>query len=131
MDRRAREVARKSILVEGKRAVVLGGDLDVLRKGTAGHEACSFLNADCVPWSVEVSCQGTRIVAMCNDQGSRRGPATCQSVAGSADQIQEQDQESDGTTVPRTLGLIPDLRKGERRELHVCLPRKSDGCARS
>ena len=42
VDRRAREVARKSIVVEGNGAVVLGGDVDVLRKGTAGDEACTF-----------------------------------------------------------------------------------------
>ena len=59
-----------------------------------------------------------------------RRPGTCHSVAGCADQNQEQDQESDGTTVPRTLGPIPDLREGERREWHVCLPSKSAGCAR-
>ena len=61
--------------VEGNGAVV-GSDVDVLCKGTAGDEACTFLKADYVPWSVEVSCQGTRILAMCKDQGSRRGPAT-------------------------------------------------------
>ena len=78
----------KSILVERNGAVV-GGDVDVLRKGTAGDEACTFLKADYVPWSVEVSCQGTRILALCKDQGSepgedlRRGDCSKNSGAGS------------------------------------------------
>ena len=62
-DRRAREVARKSILVEESGATVLGGDVEVLRKGTIGDEACTFLNTNNVPQSVEVIRHGTRIRA--------------------------------------------------------------------
>ena len=64
VDRRAREVARKSIIVE-ENGTEVGGDLDVLRKRTASDGACTFLNTDYVPWSVKVSCQGTRILATC------------------------------------------------------------------
>ena len=67
-DRRAREVERKSIFVEENGAMVLGGDVDVLRKGTAGDEACTFLSTDYVPWPVEVICQGTRIRATCRSR---------------------------------------------------------------
>ena len=49
MNRRAREVTR------------LGGDVEVLREGTAGHEACTFLDADNVPGSVKVVCQSALI----------------------------------------------------------------------
>ena len=37
----------KSIFVEENGAVVRDGDVDVLRKGTAGDEACTFLNRSC------------------------------------------------------------------------------------
>ena len=97
--------------VEGNGAVV-GSDVDVLCKGTAGDEACTFLKADYVPWSVEVSCQGTRILAMCKDQGSRRGPAT-------------------GRLFQELWGRFPTCVKMRDEEWHVCLPSKSAGCARS
>ena len=45
--------------------MVLGGDVEVLRKGTACDETCTFLNTDYVPRSVEVMCQGTRIRVTC------------------------------------------------------------------
>ena len=71
VDRRAREVARKSILVEENGTEVCG-DLDVLRKRTASDGACTFLNTDYVPWSVNVSCQGTRILATCRTRFQER-----------------------------------------------------------
>ena len=40
--------------------MVLGGDVEVLREGTASHEACSFLDA-VVPGSVKVVCQSALI----------------------------------------------------------------------
>ena len=52
---------RKSILVEERGAVVLGGDVEVLRKGTGGERACTFLNADDVPRSAEVVRKGALI----------------------------------------------------------------------
>ena len=49
--------ARKSFLVEEHGALVLGGVIEVLREGTAGHEACTLLDADNVLGSVEVVCR--------------------------------------------------------------------------
>ena len=95
LDRSAREVARKSIDVEERGAMVLGGDVEVLRKGTGGQKACTFLHADDVPRSVEVVRKGALI---CVTRRTR--------VPG---KDQEQDQESDGATVSRTRGLVPDL----------------------
>ena len=74
----------KSILVEENGTVVLGGDVDVLRKGSARDEACTFLNTDYVPWSVEVSCQGTTRVPGEDLELVTLSP-------GCADQDQEQD----------------------------------------
>ena len=106
--------------------MVLGGDVEVLRKGTAGDEACTFLkyrqcakvrrgdlpkHAD--PSHVQV-------------QGSRRGPGACQSVVGCVDQNREQDQESEAT-VPRTPERVPDLRKGEIARTAGC-PRRRFSC---
>ena len=61
-------------------------------------------------------------------QGSRRGAVVCQSDAGCADQNEEQDQESDGATDPRTREPVPDLQKGEKREWRACLPSRTVGC---
>ena len=61
LDRCAREVALKSVLVEEHSAVVLGDHVEVLRQGTVGDETCPFLHADCVPWTIEVACQRTRV----------------------------------------------------------------------
>ena len=61
LDRRARDVVCKSIIVEENFAVVLGGDVEVLREGTAGHENRTLLDADDVPGSVKVVCQSALI----------------------------------------------------------------------
>ena len=46
LDRRAREVARQSVLVQEYGAVVLGGHMDVLRLGTVSDETRHLLYAD-------------------------------------------------------------------------------------
>ena len=49
LDRRACKVARKSILVEENGAMVLGGEVKVLRKETVGDKASTSLNTNNVP----------------------------------------------------------------------------------
>ena len=61
MDKRTRIVARESVLVEEYGAMVLGDHVEVLRQGTVGDEACTFLNADDVPRAVKVACQRVRV----------------------------------------------------------------------
>ena len=55
LDRRAREVARKSILVEENSAMVLG----------VGDEACTLLYAGHMPLAIEVRGQRARVRTSC------------------------------------------------------------------
>ena len=49
LDRRARVVARKGILVEEKCAMVLGDNVEVLLQGNVGDKARTLLYADHMP----------------------------------------------------------------------------------
>ena len=45
--------------------MLLVGDVEVLLEGTAGHEACSLLDANDAPGSVKVVCQSSLVRAAC------------------------------------------------------------------
>ena len=129
MDRRAREVARQGILVEENSAMVLGDHLEVLRLGTVSDEARTLLNADHMPRAIELRSQQARIRTSCRCRVPI-GSGACQSVAGCADQNEEQDQENAEETDPKNREQVPDLRKGEKREWRACLPSKTVECAK-
>ena len=72
MDRCAREVAHKGILIEEHRAMVLGDNVEVLRQGTVSNKACTFLHSDHMPRAIEVcGVHGSDPVA---GQDSRKEP---------------------------------------------------------
>ena len=64
------------------------------------------------------------------NQGSKKGPGTCQSVTGCADRSQELDQESDEATASGTSELAPNQDRGEQREWRVYLPTTAEHASR-
>ena len=115
LDRLACDVARRSILVEENGALVLGDNVEVLRKRSVGGEANSFLNTNMVPRPVEVICHGTRIRAM---KRSRVPDDDLELVSpASAALFRSKSWTRRATAiVRRTRGPLPDLREGEKRE---------------
>ena len=65
LDRRASEVARKSVLVEENSAMVLDDHVEVLRQRTVGDETCTLLHADHMPRAIEVRSQRARVRRSC------------------------------------------------------------------
>ena len=88
--------------------MVLHADAKALREDTAGHEACTLLDAKDVPGSVKVVSRSVDLSHV-QDQGSKKGSGDCQSDAGCADQSQELDHERDDATSSRSQGLAPGL----------------------
>ena len=79
--------------------MVLGDHVEVLQ-GTVGDEASTLLYVDHMPRPIEVRGQQARIQTSCRS----RVPGEDLELVSQTDQNEEQDQESDGETVPRTRG---------------------------
>ena len=63
LDRRARAVALKGVLVEANSEVVLGDPVEVLRQRTIGDKPSPFLYTIDVPGAVEVTSQSAWVGA--------------------------------------------------------------------
>ena len=68
LHRRAREVARKGLLVEENSAMVLGDHVEVLRQGTISDKARTLLYADHMPRAIEVRSHRARVRSSCKSR---------------------------------------------------------------
>ena len=71
LDRRTREIARESVLVEENGAMVLGDHVEVLRQGTVGDQARPLLYVNHIPRAIEVRSQQAWIRTSCGSRVPR------------------------------------------------------------
>ena len=86
LNRRARVLELKSVVVEENSAMVLGDHVEVLRQGPFSDEARPFLHTNHMPRAVEVTCQRARVWRAQRCQDSRKEAAAYPSVAASSGQ---------------------------------------------